>query len=94
MERHNRLAEHFEARRPHLRAVAYRKLGSLTEAEDAVQESWFCLSRADTSGVENLDGWLTTVVARVCLNLLRLAQITAARILEASGPRPSPVVRA
>ena len=70
METHNWLAEHFEARRPHLRAVAYRMLGSLAEAEDAVQESWLRLSRADTSGVENLDGWLTTVVARVCLNLL------------------------
>src|SRR6516164_7238992 len=70
METHNWLAEHFEARRPHLRAVAYRMLGSLAEAEDAVQDSWLRLSRADTSNVENLDGWLTTVVARVCLNLL------------------------
>jgi len=58
------LAERFEANRAHLRAVAYRMLGSLGEADDAVQESWFRLSRSDTSGVENLGGWLTTVVAR------------------------------
>ncbi len=71
MEEHNWLAEQFEAQRPHLRAVAYRMLGSLTEADDAVQEAWLHLSRSDTSGVENLGGWLTTVVARVCLDLLR-----------------------
>ncbi|MCY1016987.1 sigma-70 family RNA polymerase sigma factor [Pyxidicoccus sp. MSG2] len=65
------LAERFEAHRAHLRGVAYRMLGSLGEAEDAVQESWFRLSRADTSGVENLGGWLTTVVSRVCMDLLR-----------------------
>ncbi|WP_437741132.1 sigma-70 family RNA polymerase sigma factor [Sorangium sp. So ce1504] len=65
------LAERFEAHRAHLQAVAYRMLGSLSEAEDAVQESWLHLSRADTSGVENLGGWLTTVVARVCLDMLR-----------------------
>jgi RNA polymerase sigma factor (sigma-70 family) len=65
------LAERFEAHRSQLRAVAYRMLGSLTEADDAVQEAWLRLSRADTSGVENLGGWLTTVVARVCLDMLR-----------------------
>ena len=65
------LAEQFEANRAHLRAVAYRMLGSLGEAEDAVQESWLRLSRADTSGVVNLGGWLTTVTARVCLDMLR-----------------------
>ena len=65
------LAEGFEANRAHLRAVAYRMLGSPSEADDAVQEAWLRLSRADTGGVENLDGWLTTVVARVCLNMLR-----------------------
>jgi RNA polymerase sigma factor (sigma-70 family) len=65
------LAERFEAHRPQLRAVAYRMLGSLSEADDAVQEAWLRLSRADTSGVENLGGWLTTVVARVCLDTLR-----------------------
>ncbi|MPZ95180.1 MAG: sigma-70 family RNA polymerase sigma factor [Propionibacteriales bacterium] len=65
------LAEQFEAHRSHLRAVAYRMLGSLSEADDAVQEAWLRLHRADTSDVENMGGWLTTVVARVSLNLLR-----------------------
>ncbi|MGW2548267.1 sigma-70 family RNA polymerase sigma factor, partial [Kitasatospora sp. NPDC001574] len=65
------LAARFEEHRPHLRAVAYRMLGSLSEAEDAVQEAWFKLERADTSAVTNLGGWLTTVVGRVCLDLLR-----------------------
>ncbi|HEV2918108.1 MAG TPA: RNA polymerase sigma factor SigJ [Actinomycetota bacterium] len=65
------LAERFEEQRPRLRAVAYRMLGSLSEADDAVQEAWLRLSRADAGGVENLGGWLTTVVARVCLNMLR-----------------------
>ncbi len=65
------LAHRFEESRPHLRAVAYRMLGSLAEADDAVQESWLRLSRADSSDVENLSGWLTTVVARVCLDMLR-----------------------
>ncbi|WP_370413967.1 RNA polymerase sigma factor SigJ [Streptomyces fradiae] len=65
------LAARFEADRGHLRAVAYRMLGSLSEAEDAVQEAWFRLSRSDVSEVHNLSGWLTTVVGRVCLDLLR-----------------------
>jgi RNA polymerase sigma factor (sigma-70 family) len=65
------LIERFEGHRPHLHAVAYRMLGSLAEADDAVQDAWLRVDRADTSGVENLGGWLTTVVARVCLNLLR-----------------------
>jgi RNA polymerase sigma factor (sigma-70 family) len=64
-------AEEFEDTRPHLRAVAYRMLGSVSEAEDAVQEAWLRLSRSDAAAVENLRGWLTTVVARVCLDLLR-----------------------
>ncbi len=71
MDEHDGLAEQFEAHRTHLRAVAFRMLGSLSEADDAVQESWLRLSRSGTSGVENLGGWLTTVVARVCLDLLR-----------------------
>src|SRR4051795_587995 len=71
MDEHEWLAEQFEAHRTHLRAVAYRMLGSLSEADDAVQESWLRLSRSDSSGVENLGGWLTTVVARVCLDMLR-----------------------
>src|SRR5258708_21986622 len=65
------LAEQFEEHRPHLRAVAYRMLGSVSEAEDAVQEAWIRMSRTDVSGVENLRGWLTTVVARICLDMLR-----------------------
>ncbi|MEV7616885.1 sigma-70 family RNA polymerase sigma factor [Streptomyces sp. NPDC089799] len=65
------LAERFEQHRPHLRAVAYRMLGSLGEAEDAVQEAWFKLGRADADEVRNLGGWLTTVVGRVCLDMLR-----------------------
>jgi RNA polymerase sigma factor (sigma-70 family) len=65
------LAKRFEARRTHLKAVAYRMLGSHNEADDAVQEAWLRLSRSDTSDVENLGGWLTTVVGRVCLDMLR-----------------------
>src|SRR3954465_5208530 len=65
------LAERFEEHRTHLRAVAFRMLGSVSEADDAVQEAWLRASRADTNSVENLGGWLTTVVARVCLNMLR-----------------------
>jgi RNA polymerase sigma-70 factor, ECF subfamily len=66
-----RLAERFEAHRTRLRAVAYRMLGSLSEADDAVQEAWLRLSRSEVGGIENLGGWLTTVVARICLNMLR-----------------------
>jgi RNA polymerase sigma factor (sigma-70 family) len=65
------LAERFEANRTHLRAVAYRMLGSPSEADDAVQEAWMRLSRSGASGVDNLGGWLTTIVARVCLDMLR-----------------------
>jgi RNA polymerase sigma-70 factor (ECF subfamily) len=65
------LAGHFERYRPHLRTVAYRMLGSLTEADDAVQDTWVRLSRSGTADVENLGGWLTTILARVCLNMLR-----------------------
>jgi RNA polymerase sigma-70 factor, ECF subfamily len=71
MSEHDWLAERFEENRPHLRAVAYRMLGSSAEADDAVQEAWLRLSRAGTSEVENLGGWLTTIVARVALNMLR-----------------------
>ncbi|AYG81393.1 putative ECF RNA polymerase sigma factor SigI [Streptomyces hundungensis] len=65
------LAQRFEEHRGHLRAVAYRMLGSLSEAEDAVQEGWLRASRADSGAVDNLGGWLTTIVARICLNMLR-----------------------
>ena len=84
------LAERFEAQRTRLRAVAYRMLGSLSEADDAVQDAWLRLSRADTSEVENLDGWLTTVVARVSLNMLRSRNL---RREEPLGVRvPDPIV--
>jgi RNA polymerase sigma-70 factor (ECF subfamily) len=71
MENQNFLAEQFEAHRSHLQRVAHRMLGSLGEADDAVQEAWLRLSRSDTAGIDNLGGWLTTVVARVCLDVLR-----------------------
>jgi RNA polymerase sigma factor (sigma-70 family) len=71
MDERGWLAERFEENRKHLRAVAYRMLGSPSEADDAVQEAWLRLSRSGASGIENLDGWLTTVVARVCLDMLR-----------------------
>jgi RNA polymerase sigma factor (sigma-70 family) len=79
------LAGQFEDHRAHLRAVAYRMLGSAAEADDAVQEAWLRLSRADRSGVANLGGWLTTVVARVCLDMLRSR---ASRREEPLGARP------
>src|SRR5215469_10599137 len=71
MAEHDVLAERFEAHRTRLRAVAYRTLGSTSEADDAVQEAWLRLSRSDPDDIENLGGWLTTVVARVCLNMLQ-----------------------
>ena len=79
MDRQGWLADRFEENRPRLRGVAYRMLGSLSEAEDAVQEAWLRLSRADTATVENLAGWLTTVVSRVCLDMLRGRQSRRAR---------------
>ena len=71
MNEHEWWAQQFEENRGHLRAVAYRILGSVAEADDAVQEAWLRLSRSDPAGIENLGGWLTTVVARVCLDRLR-----------------------
>ena len=71
MDEQDWLAEQFELNRTHLRAIAYRMLGSPTEADDAVQETWVRLSRADAREVTNLGGWLTTVLARVCVDLLR-----------------------
>ena len=88
MDEHEWLAERFEANRTHLRAVAYRMLGSLSEADDAVQEAWLRLSRSDTSGVENLGGWLTTVVARVCLDMLRSRKSRREEPLGAHVPDP------
>jgi RNA polymerase sigma-70 factor, ECF subfamily len=82
------LAERFEANRSHLRGVAYRMLGSLTEADDAVQEAWIRLSRTDTSDVDNLRAWLTTVVGRVCLNMLRSRSTRREASLETHLPDP------
>ena len=82
------LAERFEANRSHLREVAFRMLGSLSEADDAVQESWLRLSRTDASEVENLRGWLTTVVSRVCLDILRSRKSRREESLDARVPEP------
>jgi RNA polymerase sigma factor (sigma-70 family) len=82
------LVEQFEEQRPHLRAVAYRMLGSLPEAEDAVQDSWERVSRAGASEVENLGGWLTTIVSRVCLNVLRARGVRREGSLESLLPDP------
>src|SRR5215468_9070120 len=87
-----RLAEQFESHRPHLRAVAYRMLGSVSEAEDAVQEAWIRLSRTDIGGVDNLRAWLTTVVARVCLDMLRMR--TSRREDPLDVHVPDPIIRA
>ena len=88
MDENDWLTERFEEHRTHLRAVAYRMLGSLSEAEDAVQETWLRLSHADTSDVENLGGWLTTVVSRVCLNRLRSRSSRREESLDAHVPDP------
>jgi len=82
------LTERFEERRTRLRAVAYRMLGSLSEADDAVQEAWLRLNRTDADAIENLDGWLTTVVARVSLNMLRTRKTRREEPLEAQLPEP------
>ena len=88
MEEQRWLAERFEANRTHLRAVAYRMLGSLSEADDALQESWLRLSRSDTHNVENLQGWLTTIVARVCLDMLRSRKSRSEEFLGVHLPDP------
>ncbi len=88
MDQQEWLAQQFEEYRPHLRAVAYRMLGSLSEADDAVQDAWLRLSRADTSEVENLGGWLTTVVGRVALNMLRSRHTRREQPLDVYVPDP------
>jgi RNA polymerase sigma factor (sigma-70 family) len=88
MDHQEWLAERFEEQRPHLRAVAYRMLGSVSEADDAVQEAWLRLSLADTGDVENLGGWLTTVVARVSLNMLRSRRSRREEPLGVHVPEP------
>jgi RNA polymerase sigma factor (sigma-70 family) len=88
MDENEWLAERFEEQRAHLRAVAYRMLGSLAEADDAVQDTWERVSRAGASEVENLGGWLTTIVARVCLNMLRARDVRREDSLEMLLPDP------
>jgi RNA polymerase sigma factor (sigma-70 family) len=98
MDERDWLANRFEEHRPRLRAVAYRMLGSPSEAEDAVQEAWLRLDRSSSGGIENLGGWLTTVVGRVCLNMLRSRgsrreQFLSEPLGETSGARmPDPIV--
>src|SRR5215212_276052 len=94
-QKHEWLAEQFEANRAHLKAVAYRMLGSLSDADDAVQEAWLRFSRADTGSVQNLPGWLTAVVARVCLDMLRSRNSRREEPMDAQSfvsRRPDPVV--
>src|SRR5690349_15900459 len=88
MDNQDWLVERFEANRAHLRGVAFRMLGSLTEADDALQEAWIRLSRSDTSQVDNLRAWLTTVVGRVCLNMLRSRKSRREASLETHLPAP------
>jgi RNA polymerase sigma-70 factor (ECF subfamily) len=88
MDERDRLTERFEAHRPRLRSVAYKMLGSLSEADDAVQEAWLRLDRAGDDGVDNLPAWLTTVVARVCLNMLRARRAHREEPLDPHLPDP------
>ena len=88
MAEHDWLAARFEAHRTRLRAVAFRMLGSLSEADDAVQESWLRLSRSDTAGIENLGGWLTTIVGRLCLDMLRSRTSRREEPIGAQVPEP------
>jgi RNA polymerase sigma-70 factor (ECF subfamily) len=93
MEERTRLVDQFETHRAHLRAVAYRMLGSTGEADDAVQEAWLRVSRSGTTGVENLGGWLTTIVSRVCLDMLRSRRSRREAPLEEPDVRmPDPIV--
>src|SRR5690606_18744247 len=88
MDRSEWLAERFDEQRTGLRAVAYRMLGSVTDADDALQEAWLRVSRADTSDVENLAAWLRTIVARVCLNMLRARKARSEEPLDVHVPDP------
>ena len=88
MDEREWLAQHFEEHRPRLTGVAYRMLGSLSEADDAVQEAWLRLSRSEVAGVENLGGWLTTVVARICLNVLRSRKARREEPMDVHVPDP------
>src|SRR5262245_25428133 len=88
MTERNYLAEQFENHRTHLRAVAYRLLGSVGDVDDAVQEAWLRLSRADATSIDNLGGWLTTVVAHVCLDMLRSRQSRREEPFSPDAPEP------
>src|SRR5262252_8984560 len=88
MDQTNWLAQQFEENRGHLRGVAYRMLGSLSEADDAVQEAWLRLNRSDATSIENLGGWLTTVVARVCLDILRSRESRREESLDTQVSQP------
>src|SRR6476661_6823609 len=88
MQKPDELATRFDRERPHMRAVAYRMLGSTGDAEDAVQEAWLRLSRTDADAIEDLRAWLTTVVARISLNMLRSRQTRREESLEAHVPDP------
>ena len=98
MDENDWLASRFEASRPRLQSVAYRMLGSLGEAEDAVQEAWIHAARADAGDVANLEGWLTTIVARVCLDMLRTRKsrreepLTLEQAVAAAGPEQEAVL--
>jgi RNA polymerase sigma-70 factor (ECF subfamily) len=93
MNERDYLAGRFEEHRTHLRAVAYRMLGSASEVDDAVQEAWLRLSRADATGIDNLGGWLTTVVARVCLDMLRSRQSRREEPFTPDAPEPAATTR-
>jgi RNA polymerase sigma factor (sigma-70 family) len=88
MDEREWLAERFAEHRPHLKAVAYRMLGSLAEADDALQDAWLRVSRAGANGVDNIGGWLTTIVARVCLNMLRSRKLRREEPMDAYVPDP------
>ena len=88
MDQNEWLADRFEEHRARLRAVAYRMLGSLTDADDAVQDAWLRLSRSGAGEVENMGGWLTTIVARVCLNMLRSRSLRREESLGGAPARP------
>src|SRR6476661_5867732 len=89
MTDHDQLADRFEEHRNHLRGVAYRMLGSATEAEDVVQEAWLRFSRSGDAGIDNLGGWLTTVVARLSLDVLRSRKSRGEESFEEAPPAPS-----
>src|SRR5215217_2242517 len=89
MTERNWLAERFEEQRDRLRAVAYRMLGSTSEADDAIQEAWLRLSRTDATSVDNMGGWLTTTVSRICLDMLRARNSRREEALDDLGPLPA-----